>query len=225
MGDRLTDNNPNITDLSDRNRPTKLAERCAKLFDKQWTDAFDILGKYFDTEENVIEALLWILQDVMTFCETKAHRQMEKLGRELIFADKHESEEISADVRKLFKDCRKTVPPVALGNLYKVYVSHLGQSTDKTLRTAVEVSSYTAECLEICWFMVIHDPPVVFSPLLRRGSSFNTDLYRPYTSSGTHVDYVVWPPLLLQLGWSNSGERCSSGIRQEIIKGGVMALE
>ncbi|XP_053400602.1 interaptin-like [Mercenaria mercenaria] len=172
-GDSLADNNPNITDLSERIRPTKLAERCAELYDNQWTDAFDILDKHFDTEENVIEALLWILQ---------------------------ESRDISADVRKLFKDCRRTVSPVAVGNLYKMYVSHLGQSTDKTLRTAVEVSSYTSECLEICWFMVIHDPTVVFSPLLRRGSSLNTDLYKPYTSCGTHVDYVVWPPLLLHEG-------------------------
>ncbi|XP_053389424.1 LOW QUALITY PROTEIN: golgin subfamily A member 4-like [Mercenaria mercenaria] len=200
MGDRLTDNNPNITDLSDRNRPTKLAERCAELYDNQWTDAFDILNKCFDTEENVIEALLWILQDVMTFCETKAHRQMEELGRELIFADKHESGDILADVRKLFKDCRKTVAPVAVGNLYKVYMFHLRKSTDETLRTALEVSSYTSECLEICWFMVIQDPPVAFAPLLRKGSSFNTDLYKPYTSSGTHIEYVVWPALLLHEG-------------------------
>ncbi|XP_053400606.1 golgin subfamily A member 4-like [Mercenaria mercenaria] len=200
MGDRLTDNNPNITDLSDRNRPTKLAERCAELYDNQWTDAFDILDKCFDTEENVIEALLWILQDAMTFCETKAHRQMEELGRELIFADKRESENISADVRKLLKDCRKTVAPVAVGNIYKMYMFHLRNSTDKTLRTAVEISSYTSECLEICWFMMIQDPPVAFAPLLRKGSSFNTDLYKPYTSSGTHIDYVVWPALLLHEG-------------------------
>ena len=62
MGDRLTDNNPNITDLSDRNRPTKLAEKCAELYDNQWTDAFEVLQKYFQTEETVIKALLHILQ-------------------------------------------------------------------------------------------------------------------------------------------------------------------
>ena len=62
MGDRLTDNNPNITDLSDRNRPTKIAEKCAELYDNQWTDAFDVLESHFDTEEAVIEVLLHILQ-------------------------------------------------------------------------------------------------------------------------------------------------------------------
>ncbi|XP_053399683.1 putative leucine-rich repeat-containing protein DDB_G0290503 [Mercenaria mercenaria] len=210
MGDRLTDNNPNITDLSDKNRPTKLAERCAELYDNQWTDAFDILDKYFDTEENVIGALLEILQDTMTFCIKRAHEQMEELGRELKFADQHGNGDVSADVRKLLKDCRKAVAPVAVGNLYTMYESRLKRSTDKTLRTALEVSSYTSECLEICWFMMIQDPPVAFAPLLRKGSSFNTDLYKPYTSSGTNIDYVVWPPLLLH----ESGPILAKGVAQ-----------
>ena len=62
MGDKLTDNNPNITDLSDRNRPTKLAEKFAELYDNQWTDAFDILERIFHSEEGVIGVLLQILQ-------------------------------------------------------------------------------------------------------------------------------------------------------------------
>ncbi|XP_053389423.1 coiled-coil domain-containing protein 158-like [Mercenaria mercenaria] len=65
MGDRLTDNNPNIADLSDRNRPTKLAERYAELYDNQWTDAFDILVTYFHREGNAVEALLKILQVII----------------------------------------------------------------------------------------------------------------------------------------------------------------
>jgi hypothetical protein len=68
MGSRLTDNNPNITDLSDRNRPTKLAEKCAELYDNQWTDAFEILEKkYFSNDEAVIDSLLHILQVTMLF--------------------------------------------------------------------------------------------------------------------------------------------------------------
>ncbi|XP_053399062.1 putative leucine-rich repeat-containing protein DDB_G0290503 [Mercenaria mercenaria] len=219
MGDRLTDNNPNITDLSDRNRPTKLAERCAELYDNQWTDAFDILEEYFNAEENVIEALLQILQDVMTFCITKAREQVEELGRNLKFSDQPGNGDVSADVHKLLKDCRRAVAPIAVGNLYKMYVSHLKQSSNKTLRTATEVGSYTSECLEICWFMVIQDPPVAFAPLLRKGSGFNTDLYKPYTSSGTHIDYVVWPPLLLHEGGPILAKGVAQGYGKKSEKG------
>ena len=40
-GDKLTLDNPNITDLSDPNRPTKLVEMMAELYDNEWTGAFE----------------------------------------------------------------------------------------------------------------------------------------------------------------------------------------
>ncbi|XP_053382816.1 golgin subfamily A member 6-like protein 26 [Mercenaria mercenaria] len=200
MGNMLTDNNPNIADLSDKNRPTKLSERYAELYDNQWTDAFDILEKRFHTEENAIAALLHMLKDAMTFCRNKAHEQMEELRRVLALSNDKEDGGISADLGKLVKDCRKATASMAVGNLHKMYMSHARQSTDETIKTAQQVSSFTKECLEVCWFMAIQDPPVVFAPELRQGSKFNTDLFKPYTSSGTHVDYVVWPALLLHEG-------------------------
>lgn len=62
MGDKLTDNNPNVADLSDKNRPVKLAERFGELYDNQWTDAYDVIEKYFGTEERTLGELLNILQ-------------------------------------------------------------------------------------------------------------------------------------------------------------------
>jgi len=64
-GDKLRENNPNIADLSDQNRPTKLAEMFSELYDNVWTDAFEILtikvkNKY--SERNAIGALLNSLQ-------------------------------------------------------------------------------------------------------------------------------------------------------------------
>lgn len=60
MGQKLTDNNPNIADLSDKNRPTKLAERYTELYDNQWTDAFEIIDDGDD--EKTIKILKQILQ-------------------------------------------------------------------------------------------------------------------------------------------------------------------
>ncbi|KAK3593597.1 hypothetical protein CHS0354_018693 [Potamilus streckersoni] len=61
----LRDNNPNIADLSDPNRPTKLSEQFSELYDNEWTDAFDerqkILGDKEDKE--VISYLLRLLLD------------------------------------------------------------------------------------------------------------------------------------------------------------------
>ncbi|KAH3838973.1 hypothetical protein DPMN_112391 [Dreissena polymorpha] len=53
------DNNPNIADLSDMNRPTKLAERFSELYDNEWTDCFEVLGKRpGSTEKDTIQILL-----------------------------------------------------------------------------------------------------------------------------------------------------------------------
>ncbi|XP_060582835.1 putative leucine-rich repeat-containing protein DDB_G0290503 [Ruditapes philippinarum] len=200
MGDRLTDNNPNITDLSDRNRPTKIAEKCAELYDNEWTDAFDVLEKLFRTEEAAIEALLLILQNAMHFCKTMAQRQIEFIEREMYFADEKEKIAVSSDIQKLIKDRRKATATAVVGNLKKIYFAELKQSKDKIMRAALDVEPYTSECIEICWFMLIQDPPVVFAPLPIKGSSFDTNFYKPYTKSGTHVDFAVWPALLLHDG-------------------------
>lgn len=64
-GRRLTDNNPDITDLSDTNRPTKLAERYSELYDNEWTEAFSHLqtcDAYKNSEEEIISTLLEMLK-------------------------------------------------------------------------------------------------------------------------------------------------------------------
>ena len=60
MGQKLTDNNPNIADLSDMNRPTKLAERYTELYDNQWTDAFEIINN--NNDNGTIGLLLHLLK-------------------------------------------------------------------------------------------------------------------------------------------------------------------
>ena len=64
MALKLNDNNPNIADLSDMNRPTNLAEKFSTLYDDQWTDAFDAVSGYpgYNEEVKVIQILLEIVQ-------------------------------------------------------------------------------------------------------------------------------------------------------------------
>ena len=41
--EKLTSSNPNVTDLADPDRPTKLGEVSSELYDNEWTDAFEAL--------------------------------------------------------------------------------------------------------------------------------------------------------------------------------------
>ena len=56
--DKLTADNPNIADLSDSNRPTKLVEMMSELYDNQWTDAYVALQPLKNNDKLVVKILL-----------------------------------------------------------------------------------------------------------------------------------------------------------------------
>ncbi|XP_053389589.1 uncharacterized protein LOC128552561, partial [Mercenaria mercenaria] len=58
-GANLTYNNPNIADLSDEKRPTKLAEEFSELYDNEWTDAFEDLQ--FENEKEKTTFMLGLV--------------------------------------------------------------------------------------------------------------------------------------------------------------------
>ena len=60
-GDRQVDDNPDITDLSDKNRPTKLGEVFSELYDNEWANAFEELTAAGYDEEETIETLFLTL--------------------------------------------------------------------------------------------------------------------------------------------------------------------
>lgn len=58
-------NNPEITDLSDENRPTVLGERLKRVYEDEWTDAFEFLTEKREeklTEEQTIDILFSLLK-------------------------------------------------------------------------------------------------------------------------------------------------------------------
>lgn len=59
---RPRDQNPGITDLSDPNRPLKLAEKVSELYDNEWTNAMENLESLNITEEKGIMILLRIIK-------------------------------------------------------------------------------------------------------------------------------------------------------------------
>ena len=61
MGLQLADSNPNIADLSDATRPTKLAEMFDNLYDDEYTDAFEELDVEYNNNRETCEVLLQLL--------------------------------------------------------------------------------------------------------------------------------------------------------------------
>lgn len=56
---------------------------------------------------------------------------------------------------------------------------------------------FTVKCLELCWLMNMHNPPVALGLPPTKDSPFDGTFYKEYTRTGTTVDFVVWLPLLL----------------------------
>jgi len=57
----IHDYSPNITDLSDQNRPTKIAEKMSDLYDNAWTNAYEELEDNME-EKEIIQRLLHIFK-------------------------------------------------------------------------------------------------------------------------------------------------------------------
>ncbi|VDI52067.1 Hypothetical predicted protein [Mytilus galloprovincialis] len=75
---QLTEGNPNFTDLSDKNRPTKIAENFHAVYDDEWTNALEVLssprkGKMI--EDEAIHKLMNLVKEIYKFCCSTATDQ------------------------------------------------------------------------------------------------------------------------------------------------------
>ena len=89
---KLGEDNPNIVDLSDVNRPDCLAEKFSQLYDDKWTNAFELIkeSKGYDEDKEAIKLLLDIL---MVRLKQKKNiyinRQIDKYMRSLVEKKTH----------------------------------------------------------------------------------------------------------------------------------------
>ncbi|XP_053398943.1 centromere-associated protein E-like isoform X2 [Mercenaria mercenaria] len=73
------------------------------------------------------------------------------------------------------------------------------------------VVSYIKKCMDICWSMCRHEPPV-YVEFIDVGDDipFDTNKYKPYTKSGKLLDYIVWPAVYLH----KDGPMLAKGVAQ-----------
>ena len=71
---------------------------------------------------------------------------------------------------------------------------------------------FAEKCIELVWLMYVHDPPMHLEWLTKdqEGKSFQTELYKAFTRSGTLFDYCIWPVVRLR----RDGPLLAKGIAQ-----------
>ncbi|CAC5390525.1 unnamed protein product [Mytilus coruscus] len=238
-GIQLTKGNSDITDLSDANRPTKLAEKWSSLYTDEWTDAFDEFQTFMENENCKIEKeLCSIVQKCFNICQEIEKKQMTDIKThvwDIACCLHRQSDQLVSATKtslyhKVVKDNLKkpaaTVTPNdginndKLQSILKcmeelIEIVHERRKYDKNLLECVkqealrefeqynkmgsksQIMKFVERCTELCWSMVIKEPPMalVFSEM--EGTSIDKNIFSVYTKSGPFIDFVVWPALLL----------------------------
>ncbi|XP_052219018.1 uncharacterized protein LOC127836421 [Dreissena polymorpha] len=160
MSTKLRDNNPNIADLSDQFRPTKLAEMFSELYDNEWTDVFDVFNNDF-SERQSITILLDIVMDVYEFCKD----EMERTWKEVSTWFLNESLPNSQQLAKSLKDSRKTLVQGMTKDMTQKFIERLnswgGKPKLHELLSSEKAIEYIKQCVKLCLLMCANDPPVV----------------------------------------------------------------
>ncbi|XP_052794314.1 uncharacterized protein LOC128227638 isoform X1 [Mya arenaria] len=235
LGGRLNDGNPDIADLSDKNRPTKLGERYSELYDNQWTDAFDVFDKQGMSERDVIKLLLKILQfylmvinslclikDTYDFCQKKSLEQMQNIIQAMLIKDNMSGKEVPSLRLKQYKDCRKEVGEESGKAVLEEYLRTLKYSSAAS--KPLQVQPYVKECVLLCWLMCLQDPPVVLDKPRGRGESFESEMYRAYTKNGKKIEFLVWPAMLLHKDGNvlcKGVAQCYDSLKQDYLDNGI----
>lgn len=64
----MHENNPNVADLSDVNRPSKVAERFSRLYDDLWTETCEELTQQYQAEYNGEKQAILDLAEILRVC-------------------------------------------------------------------------------------------------------------------------------------------------------------
>lgn len=201
---QLTQGNPNITDLSDGNRPTKLGERFSQVYDDQWSEAFEALKMKGKQEKEIVTELSDIVQSIYKFMQKSVGELMQKLASETskVIMCPFQSTPLQPASRRevplngtegIMRDLVKTQGHHALKSVQeKLGVTKRGE--DKRIEKYIEILS------ELIWYMVIQDPPMVLK-FIRNGEKMDKEgPFKPYSKTGRVVEVCVWPALLLHEG-------------------------
>ncbi|XP_033744190.1 uncharacterized protein LOC117330080 [Pecten maximus] len=202
-GDKLTHNNPGIADLSDPNRPQKLAEKYGELYDNEWTDAIEKLNSKTDDKEQ--RRCIDVLADILEFCyresERVAESQLTQLQNDCFTLpptgkQKGVIQDAPDSARRHLLEAQYSASRFTMKAAVDIVTKSLHKQR-KSKGTAKKIPRFTAKCIEICWSMVTNQPRMVFLwPDKKKTSKIDTSMFDLYTRSGDILDFVVWPAML-----------------------------
>ncbi|XP_076070248.1 uncharacterized protein LOC143041955 [Mytilus galloprovincialis] len=226
-GQKLTEGNPAITDLGNPNRPAKIGERWASLYSDEWTDVFEEIFQKNEKMENEDETPEKQLLKIVDWCYKKCteifnsqntlmHEKvwelvsilhlpgvkeitLKKNQRINAYDQKGKENAVLIEASESFLQTAKEqrLCSCTLVDSVKKKCSDDYGSLNKT--TSGTEKEFVRKCSELCWYMVCSDPPMVIEYENIENKTMDSNKFNKYNRTGTIVEYVVWPVLLLHI--------------------------
>lgn len=212
---QLTEGNAAFTDLSDKNRPTKIGERFGLIFDDEWSEAFEELKDGGMDDQSVISKLLQIIQHGFKYCMKKADEQLEDLQsvmkipilqpfqiKHSLHVPKDMFQILTTATLKHAKEYRKVTASISSPEVCKVFLheeSNFLKRTFQTLSSGEKLRVYIQVCIEQLWLMCVQDPQMSLE-FADPNTPIQKDLYKFHEKKGTLVHLTVWPVVFLHKG-------------------------
>lgn len=212
---QLTEGNPDFTDLSDKNRPTKIAEMFHNIYDEEWTSALEALthvkkGSEPRTEEQAIKLLMEVIKRGYAFCDNYARRQEENFitlwnqciekpfssAISLESAPGQNNKKVPKIVLSEFRNSRKVECNETIKNAIKEFNTEVLSKLNHKDKDNPAVIAYASRCIEALWLMAIQDPPMTID-WPKENSKFDSGVYKEYCRKGQYVKLPVWPAVYL----------------------------
>ncbi|XP_071127153.1 uncharacterized protein [Mytilus edulis] len=210
---QLADGDPGFTDLGDKNRPQKLGERFAELFDETWSSAYESLKpKGIDddeSDEGTMDILQQIVQVIYDVCQEISQDQIQRLIKEMIppVVDptsgnpKSEgypaSEQMRAKTEQMAREYRKLVALATVKVMQtEIFENHIKEKLLKGDQISKELVSYVEQCVDLIWYMCIQQPPMEIRWAVK-GEKFNKEQFRFSGRKGKKYRMTVWPAVFL----------------------------
>lgn len=195
-GLRLSDNNPDIQDLSDPKRPTKIVEAFGELYDNEWTNALEDLLKSQRSEREAIDTLAGILKTVFETCKTFAKSQRMALLKDMTFCGSYSESDLDA-LPQVLRNKIKTLQKDSAMDIYP-FVKRQVEDRINYASLGKGVKEYADRCAELSWLMNVQDPPLVLNFAAVSGEPVDKKKFTVYTKNGSVVDFIVWPAVMYE---------------------------
>lgn len=210
---QLTAGNPNIADLSDKHRPTKIGEFYSELYDNEWSEAFEVIKPLEypnvtedpDTEyfEEVLQILKNILMAAYEFSAERTETHLKDIKTTLLgtitdrkIDEAKGTEEYDRFVTEHAMKYRKEAAAYAIKTASKVFKQDGFQRFLKQKSDDPKLLAYVDKCVELTWYMRIQDPPMHLHCLQEKETISKTE-FAFHGRKGKTTLVCVWPALLL----------------------------